>query len=266
LRLKSVTLLTPVVVLTGAFVGINSNDKKEGNQAEAQALPLVEPKVEVKEEVEVKRPLPSHISLKELPIEERKREFVRVMLPLIRRANEEVLREREFLLKVKDKEELTFEEEERLKELMEKYRTQDIGELLKRVNTVPDGLVLAQAAVESGWGTSRFFTEANNAFGIYAFRGGKCLKAKGSSACLKVYNSLYESVKDYIYNLNVGWAYERFRELRSKGADIYTLIDSLHSYSERKDEYTELLKKVVKKNGFDSTDQPLFASNSLSTR
>ncbi|MEO2066464.1 MAG: hypothetical protein ABGX17_08210, partial [Desulfurobacteriaceae bacterium] len=97
MRLKSVTLLTPVVVLTGAFVGINSSDKKEGSQAEARLVPPIEPKVEVKEEVEVKRSLPSHISLKELPIEERKREFVRVMLPLIRRANEEVLREREFL-------------------------------------------------------------------------------------------------------------------------------------------------------------------------
>ena len=259
MRLKSVALVTPAVVLTGALIGLGRVEK-EHNWAGAQPLPPVEEVVKVAQEVKPPSE-PSHISLRALPPQERKREFVKLMLPLIERANGEVLKERHFLLKVKGKAKLTEEERKKLEELMERYRTRNFNELLKRVNTVPAGLVLAQAAIESGWGTSRFFTEANNAFGIYSFRGGKCLKAKGSSACLKVYDSLYDSVKDYTYNLNVGWAYERFRELRSKGADIYTLIESLHGYSERKDEYTELVKKVVKKNGFDSIGQPQLASN-----
>jgi Bax protein len=204
----------------------------------------------------------SHISLKGLPIKERKEKFIRMMVPLIERANREVLEERAFLLKIREKGALTEEEKRRLKELKEKYRADSIKELLKRVNSVPVGLILAQGAVESGWGTSRFFTEANNVFGIYSYGGDKCLKAKDSSVCLKVYDDLYQSVKDYIYNLNVGWAYERFRELRSKGADIYTLIESLHGYSERKDEYTELVKEVVRSNGFDSMFQPELASSS----
>ena len=253
-----------MVVLSGALLGLNRDENPERYADSplpqtASAVTLIE-KVEKKKEPVFKEP--SHISLRDLPPKERKKEFVKLMLPLIERANREVLKERALLLKVREEASLSAEEREKLERLMRKYRTTDINELLKRVNTVPPGLVLAQAAIESGWGTSRFFTEANNAFGIYSFRGGKCIKAKGSSACLKVYSSLYESVRDYIYNLNVGWAYKRFRELRSRGADIYTLIESLYGYSEMKDEYTELVKKVVRKNRFDSIGEPLLASNS----
>ncbi len=251
------------MAVVGTFVGPNKKER-ELKSAGAQLLP-VEKTIKVVEEEREPKAL-SHICFKDLPLQKRKREFIKIMLPLIERANEEVLKERAFILKVKDKKELTKEEKENLERLMEKYRTTDIKELLKRVNSVPPGLVLAQAAVESGWGTSRFFREANNAFGIYAFKRKRCLKAKGSSVCLKVYDNLYQSVKDYIYNLNVGWAYGKFRELRSKGADIYTLIESLHGYSERKDEYTELVKKVVKKNGFEFIGQPQLASNEPGVR
>jgi Bax protein len=249
LRGKLVALLLPAL----AFVAVPED--KVSSLTQPPVVPVV-----VKKEAEL--PNYSHLSLKELPVKERKKKFIEIMVPLIERANREVLEERAFLLKIRNKKELSQEEEAKLKKLKKKYRADSIKELLKRVNSVPIGLILAQGAIESGWGTSRFFTEANNVFGIYSYRGKKCLKAKGSSACLKVYDNLYQSVKDYIYNLNVGWAYKEFRELRSKGAYIYTLIESLHGYSERNDEYTELVKKVVKSNGFDSMFQPELASNS----
>ena len=207
---------------------------------------------------------PSHISLKGLPVEERKKRFIQLLVPLIKQANREVLSERAFILKVKGKKELTRKEKRELSYLMKKYRAKSLKELLLKVNSVPVSLILAQGAIESGWGTSRFFTEANNIFGIYSFKGKKCLKAKGSSVCLKVYDNLYSSVKDYIYNLNVGWAYKRFRELRAKGADIFTLAESLDLYSTRKKEYVELVKNVVKKNHLERFDEPELASNGLS--
>jgi len=207
---------------------------------------------------------PSHISLKGLPVEERKKRFIQLLVPLIKQANREVLSERAFILKVKGKKELTGKEKRELSYLMKKYRAKSLKELLLKVNSVPVSLILAQGAIESGWGTSRFFTEANNIFGIYSFKGKKCLKAKGSSVCLKVYDNLYSSVKDYIYNLNVGWAYKRFRELRAKGADIFTLAESLDLYSTRKKEYVELVKNVVKKNHLERFDEPELASNGLS--
>ena len=208
---------------------------------------------------------PSHVSLKGLPVEERKKKFVELLLPLIKQANREVLSERSFILKVKDRKNLTETERKEIRRLMEKYRAKSIEELLLKVNSVPVSLILAQGAIESGWGTSRFFTEANNIFGIYSFKGQKCLKAKGSNACLKIYDNLYSSVKDYIYNLNVGWAYRKFRELRAKGADIFTLAESLELYSTKKKEYVELVKNVVKKNNLERFDEPELASNSLGT-
>ncbi len=203
----------------------------------------------------------SHINLSKLPISERKRKFIEIMLPLIERANREVLKERAFILEVSNKKAITLKEERKLGELYAKYRAKSLKDLLLKVNSVPVGLVLAQAAVESGWGTSRFFVLANNAFGTYTFMKKKCLKARFSEACLKYYPNLYDSVRDYIYNLNVGWAYEKFRKLREKGADIYKLAESLYSYSTLGGRYVLLVKKVIRHNGLDSISSTELASN-----
>ncbi len=200
---------------------------------------------------------PSHVSLAYLPLKERKKEFIKLMLPLIQEANKEVLEERKFLLSIKDKKNLTLEEQEKLRKLKKKYRTSSLKELMKRVDAVPASLVLAQAAIESGWGTSRFFTEANNAFGIYAYSKEakvKCLKARKSEACLKVYPNLLESVKDYIYNINVGWAYRDFREARRRGASLDMLVKELEKYSALGKQYTELVQNVIKNNNLTAYD------------
>ncbi len=203
----------------------------------------------------------SHVNLSKLSISERKRKFIKIMLPLIERANREVLKERAFILEVSNKKAITLKEERKLRELYAKYRAKSLKELLLKVNSVPAGLVLAQAAVESGWGTSRFFILANNAFGTYTFMKKKCLKARFSEACLKYYSNLYDSVKDYIYNLNVGWAYEKFRKLRERGADIYKLAESLNSYSTLGKRYVELVKKVIHHNSLDSIGSTELAAN-----
>ncbi len=251
-----------VVILLAFFSGVIANtvfriEKPAEGFTTASVAELPEFKV-------IER-YPSHVNLKNLPVSERKKRFIELLVPSIRKANRKVLAEREFILRIKGKKTLSDEEKKRLEFLMKKYRTKSIKELLLRVNTVPVSLILAQGAIESGWGTSRFFTEANNIFGIYSFKGKRCLKARGSNVCLKVYDNLYSSVKDYIYNLNVGWAYRKFRELRAKGADIYTLAESLDLYSTKKKEYVELVKNVVKKNHLERFDEPELASNGMGT-
>ena len=240
------------------FSFINSEGTLTCRESE-KITEVSQPVLEVQEvtEKEEKERFPSNVSLKNLTPEERKKKFVEIMLPLIVKANQEVLKERKFILSVSKKKELTPEEKKRLEELFKKYKASSIQELLRRVDAVPVSLVLAQAAVESGWGTSRFFTEANNAFGMYAIKDKtKCIKAKGSDACLKVYDNLYQSVKDYIYNINVSWAYEEFRRAREKGADIYTLVEALEKYSTLRDKYVRLVKNVIEKNGFTRFDSP----------
>ena len=216
-------------------------------------------KVQRVAEKDHKERFPSNISLRNLGPEERKKKFVEIMLPLIIRANQEVLREREFVISVSNRKKLTPEEKKRLEELFKKYKVSSVREFLRRVDTVPVSLILAQAAVESGWGTSRFFTEANNAFGMYAIKDKtKCIKAKGSDVCLKVYDDLYQSVKDYIYNINVSWAYEEFRKARERGADVYTLVEALEKYSTLRNEYVRLIKNVIKKNDLTRFDNSKF--------
>ena len=192
----------------------------------------------------------SHVmSLERLPVKERKKKFIDVLLPEILIANEKVLKEREFLLRVLREQEMSEEEKTELERLKKKYRTDDLKELLEKVNSVPVSLILAQGAIESGWGTSRFFIEGNNVFGIYVFRPtNKKLKARNNDVYLKTYDDILQSVEDYIYNLNVGWAYEEFRKAREKGANLDSLIRALIYYSTERDNYVRLLENVIEKN------------------
>ncbi|MEO2067892.1 MAG: glucosaminidase domain-containing protein [Desulfurobacteriaceae bacterium] len=233
-------------------------EKKEKKRAN-KPLVINNPTVEDIIPIDCENVLPviySHVkSLKELTPKDRKKKFVDVLLPEILIANEEIRKERNFLLSILKKEILSEVEKEKLEYLKDKYRTDDMAELLRRVNTISPSLILAQGAIESGWGTSRFFTEGNNVFGMYAFRpSNKKLKAKEKDVYLKVYDDILDSVRDYIYNLNVGWAYEEFRREREKGSNIDNLIKALTFYSTQRESYVRLLENVIKSNRFTAYD------------
>lgn len=119
---------------------------------------------------------------------------------------------------------------------------------------IPKEILIAQAALETGWGSSRFANEGNNLFGIRTFnKDSEWLlpitwdQNKWIGWGVKVYDSKCNSVKDYIRILNTVFAYEKFRELRNQNADVYTLVDTLEQYA-TKDSYTELVKQVIKHN------------------
>lgn len=192
----------------------------------------------------------SHVTLLgKLSLKDRKRTFTEVLLPEILIANCEVLKERKFLLKVLNRQNLSEENMVKLQKLEKKYRTDNLKELLNRINTVPVSLALAQGAIESGWGTSRFFVDGNNVFGMYTFHfTNKNLKAKRGNVYLKAYDNILQSVEDYIYNINVGWAYQEFREKRERGADINSLIHALIDYSTERDNYVRLLANAIREN------------------
>ena len=119
---------------------------------------------------------------------------------------------------------------------------------------IPKEILIAQAALETGWGSSRFANEGNNLFGIRTFnKDSEWLlpitwdQNKWIGWGVKVYDSKCDSVKDYIRILNTVFAYEKFRELRNQNADVYTLVDTLEQYA-TKESYTELVKQVIKHN------------------
>ena len=128
------------------------------------------------------------------------------------------------------------------------YETTDISK------QIPKELIIAQAALETGWGKSRFATEGNNLFGIRTFnKDSKWLlpitwdQTKWIGWGVKVYETRCDSVKDYVRILNEVFAYEEFREARSNGANVYQLADTLTAYATRKN-YTTLIKQVIKHN------------------
>ena len=128
--------------------------------------------------------------------------------------------------------------------------------LLRRVNVIPPSLVIAQAAIESAWGTSRFAKEANNYFGQHCFKTGCGLmpkrRPKGERVLVEKFDSPYASVQSYMHNLNTHYNYDKFRALREKrvqeGEPLtgYTLAKGLDTYSEL-DGYVKYVRLVIKK-------------------
>ena len=117
---------------------------------------------------------------------------------------------------------------------------------------IPKKLIIAQAALETGWGTSRFANEGNNLFGIrtYDINEPYLLPipwTKWPGWGVKVFETKCDSVKEYIRIINEVWAYEEFREVREQGGDVYQLADTLTKYAS-KPTYTILVKELIKYN------------------
>ena len=117
---------------------------------------------------------------------------------------------------------------------------------------IPKTLIIAQAALETGWGISRFANEGNNLFGIrtYDINEPYLLPipwTKWPGWGVKVFETKCDSVKEYIRIINEVWAYEEFREVREQGGDVYQLADTLTKYAS-KPTYTILVKELIKYN------------------
>ncbi len=130
--------------------------------------------------------------------------------------------------------------------------------LLRRVDVVPPALVLAQAANESGWGTSRFALTGNNLFGQYATQTSKSIvplaRPEGATHTVRAYSSIDDSVRSYIHNLNTNRAYSELRTMRQKmrtdGKVLsgHQLAKGLEAYSERGMAYVKEIQGMIRSN------------------
>ncbi|MEK9723436.1 MAG: glucosaminidase domain-containing protein, partial [Rhodospirillaceae bacterium] len=151
--------------------------------------------------------------------------------------------------------------------LAERYKVDrnNYRELLKRVDIVPVSMALAQAAEESGWGTSRFSREGNAIFGEWTFSDAKGLvplrRDTGKSHRVRAFKSLLHSVRAYARNLNTHRAYRGFRtkrlDMRTDGVPLRgrPLIETLTRYSERGPAYVKGLHKIMTVNNLDRLDE-----------
>lgn len=198
----------------------------------------------------------------------RKAVFFRVLLPLVLAENARILQQRAWLTEIfgagavpgPDDAEGRF-----VRRLLDDYRvTGDPddpavrAELLRRVDMIPVALVLAQAANESGWGTSRFAREGNNLFGVWTYRPDAGIvpaaRAEGETHALRVFDSLRDSVRDHLHNLNIGHAYGELRRLRAdiraQGGTLDSLVlaGGLARYSSRGEDYIGEIQAIIRSN------------------
>ena len=148
---------------------------------------------------------------------------------------------------------------EEMRRLRLKYEVETNRELLVAIKPHPQSIAIAQAAIESAWGTSRIFTEANNIFGIRPFKPGEPRIAANNKrgdkvVWLRKYASVRESVADYYLVLGRAEAYKEFRTLKMHTSDPHILVTKLDNYSERKDGYVRELSAMIRYNNFQELD------------
>ena len=142
--------------------------------------------------------------------------------------------------------ELTF-----LRNLVERYRTERAVELLYRVDVIPISIVLAQGALESSWGSSRFAKQGNNIFGMWTWGNEGMVpnrRDQDKTHKVAIYPSLIDSVRTHSRTINIGAAYSTFRNIRKATLDPFQLAGGLLFYAERGQEYVEDIKTVIRVN------------------
>ena len=189
----------------------------------------------------------------------KKETFIKIVLPLIVAENEKILDDREKLKVLKEKKFTSDLEKQWLRQKLLEYKVKkgDFKELMYRMDMIPVSIALAQAAKESGWGTSRFALEGNAIFGQWTWSGqGIAPLNRESDKNHKIlkFPILRASVKAYKNNLNTHKSYAKFREkrnqLREKNKRItgLALTGTLKNYAQTGSEYTKILNQIITQN------------------
>ena len=207
---------------------------------------------------------------------DRKALFLQFMLPYVLEANSRVIQQRQQIQRLRDElmhgENLDAIDAKWLAAIFKTYKVKpgDFALLLRRVDVIPPSLALAQSAIESGWGTSRFAQEANAAFGQWTSSMYKGIVPKGREAGkdhkIRAFDDIRESVESYVRNLNTHRAYKELRKLRAKQRQSDKLIDSvmlasaLTKYSEKGSVYVDLLRRIIAGNKLQMLDNAQLGS------
>jgi len=204
-----------------------------------------------------------------------KQDFIKTLLPLISYENQKILIERKNLFNIKEalvnEKTLNNQDLVYLRKIAKKYKIKTnnkhkidlINQLLISIDIIPNSIVLAQAANESGWGTSRFAKEYNALFGEYTYDFSKGViplkREEGKKHLVKAFSSYNNSIKSYFRNINTHYAYEKFRltrkQMRDKNnfSNINLLVDRLSTYAEDNN-YVKTINSIIESNKLSQFD------------
>ena len=195
----------------------------------------------------------------------RKNLFIQIVLPLILEENTRIKLERKKLFVILNKNNNSESEIKWLRKKFKQYGVvnSDLTTLKIRMDEIPVSLAIAQAAKETGWGTSRFALEGNALFGQWTFNG-EGIKPKGADIGdthkVMKFKVLQASVRAYQRNLNTHSSYREFRKTRAIQRDnlgylnSLELVNYLDKYAETGIEYTKILKKIIEQNNLTDFD------------
>ncbi len=198
-------------------------------------------------------------------VKKRKNLFIQIVLPLIIEENTKIKLDRKKLFVILNKSNNSKSDIEWLKKKFKQYGVvkNDLSTLKIRMDEIPVSLVIAQAAKETGWGTSRFAQKGNALFGQWTWTGnGIKPAAADSNSTHKVasFKVLKASVKAYQRNINTHSSYKKFRKERAIQRDndgklnSLELVKYLDKYAETGIEYTKILSKIIKQNSLTEFD------------
>ena len=206
--------------------------------------------------------------------EKRKNLFIQIILPLILEENNRIKLERKKLFSILNKNRNSNLEKKWLNKKFKQYGVlnKDLSTLKIRMDEIPTSLAIAQAAKETGWGTSRFALEGNALFGQWTW-SGEGIKPAGADNDSKhkvmKFKILKSSVRAYQRNLNTHPSYKKFRliraELRDKEEkiDSLVLVEYLDKYAATGKDYVKILKKIIKQNNLEDFDDVKLLPSSL---
>ena len=196
----------------------------------------------------------------------RKSLFIKIILPLVLEENNRIIIDRKKLFSILNKNKNSKDEIKWLNQKFKQYGVlnKDLATLKVRMDIIPVSLAIAQAAKETGWGTSRFAIEGNALFGQWTW-SGEGIKPAGAdtNATYKVmkFNVLKASVRAYQRNLNTHSSYKKFRFVRAqlrddnKKLDSLKLAEYLDNYAQTGTEYTKVLKQIIQQNQLKDFDE-----------
>ena len=217
--------------------------------------------------------LPQEIKMIE-STKKRKDFFIQIILPLIIQENNNIKLDRQTLFNIINKSNNSATEIQWLEKKYKQYgvKSNDLFTLKIRMDVIPVSLAIAQAAKETGWGTSRFAQEGNALFGQWTW-SGEGLKPKdaekGDGHKVMKFNVLQASVRAYQRNLNTHSTYKDFRKARAEFRDLDKPLDSielskyLNKYAETGNQYVEVLKKIIQQNNLQDFDNAKLLPSSV---
>ncbi len=207
-------------------------------------------------------------------VKKRKNLFIKIILPLVIGENDKIRLERKKLFSILNKNKNLPSEKKWLKKKFKQYGVvnSDLSTLKIRMDIVPVSLAIAQAAKETGWGTSRFALEGNALFGQWTWTG-EGIKPAGSNSedthKVMKFKILKSSIRAYQRNLNTHSTYREFRLARADLRDNQKKLDSillsnyLDKYAETGEEYVRILKKIIQQNDLTDFDDAKLLPSSI---